>query len=324
MKSPKVSILVPIYNTEKYLDEALKSLTAQTLTDTEIILINDGSTDGSSKIIQQYATSDKRIKVITKKNTGYGDSMNQGLKTAKGEYVGILEPDDFAEPDMFKTLYSLAHKFNADMAKGNYYFHQHGQDKISQIIKPDEAGKLIDPLKNQHIFHQPPDIWSAIYRRDFLIKHNINFLPTPGAAYQDVGFNFKVLASTHRVVYTTKPVMHYRTDNANSSVKSTAKVFAVSKEFASVEEFLKNHKIYQTYAPIMQATKFGSYHWNLLRLPEPALQKFLPAMRQEFLDAKKAGILQKRYFPTKHWLTLNLLLKSPSAFLRAFRIYSKI
>ena len=324
MNSPKVSILVPIYNTDKYLNQALRSLIGQTLKDIEIICINDGSTDSSLIILKQYAAHDKRIKIITKKNTGYGDSMNQGLKTAKGEYIGILEPDDFAEPDMFETLYNLAHKLNTDMAKGNYYFHQHKQDKISQIIKPEEADKLIDPLRDQHIFHQPPDIWAAIYRREFLAKHNIQFLPTPGAAYQDTGFNFKVLASTHRVSYTTKPVMHYRTDNINSSVKSTAKIFAVSTEFASIEEFLKQHKIYQIYAPIMQATKFGSYHWNLLRLPDQAIQKFLPTMRQEFLDAKKEGVLQKQYFPLKHWLALNLLLKSPTAFLRVFRVYSKI
>lgn len=323
MDSPKVSVLVPIYNVEKYLDQALKSLIKQTLKDIEIICINDGSADNSPKILKQYATKDQRIKIITKKNTGYGDSMNQGLKIAKGEYIGILEPDDFAEPDMFETLYNLAHKFDADMAKGNYYFHRQGQDKISQIIKPDEADRLINPLKNQHIFHQPPDIWAAIYRREFLIQHHINFLPTPGAAYQDAGFNLKILISTRRVVYTTKPVMYYRTDNINSSVKSTTKVFAVSEEFASVEEFLKKHKIYQTYAPIIQAAKFGSYHWNLLRLPEPALEKFLPTMRQEFLAAKKAGVLQKQCFPLKHWLVLNLLLKSPSTFLRVFRIYRK-
>ena len=324
MKSPKVSILGPVYNVEKYLNQALESLINQTLKEIEIICINDCSTDGSPKILKTYTAKDKRIKIITKENTGYGDSMNQGLMVAKGEYIGILEPDDFAESEMFKILYHLAQKLNVDMVKGNYYFHQHGQDKISQIIDPKEADKLIDPLKNQHIFQQPPDIWAAIYRREFLTEANISFLPTPGASYQDTGFNFKVLASTHRVAYTTKPVMHYRTDNVNSSVKSATKIFAVSEEFASIEEFLRNHKLYQNYAPIMQAVKFGSYHWNLLRLPDQAIQKFLPTMRQEFLDAKETGVLQKQYFPPKHWLALNLLLKSPALFLRAFRIYSKI
>ncbi len=324
MKSPKVSILVPIYNVEQYLNQAIDSLIKQTLTDIEIICINDGSTDDSLKILKSYAAKDERIKVITKKNTGYGDSMNQGLGVAKGEYIGILEPDDFAEPTMYEILYHLAKRFDADFAKGNYYFYQNGQSKISYIIDPNETNKLIDPYKNQHIFHQPPDIWAAIYHREFLVKHDINFLPTPGASYQDAGFNFKVLASTHRAVYTEQPLMYYRTDNANSSVKSTDKVFAVSKEFASVEQFLRAHQIYSDYAPILQATKFASYHWNLLRLPDQALQKFLPTMRQEFLEAKDTGILQKSYFPLKHWLVLNLLLKSPTAFLRVFRIYSKI
>ena len=87
----KVSVLVPIYNVEEFLPECLDSLVNQTLREIEIICINDGSKDDSLKILKEYASKDKRIKIIDKKNTGYGDSMNQGLKKATGEYVGIVE-----------------------------------------------------------------------------------------------------------------------------------------------------------------------------------------------------------------------------------------
>ena len=96
----KVSVLVPIYNVEKYLDKCLQSLCNQTLQEMEIICINDGSTDSSRQIIERYAKIDKRIVVIDKKNTGYGNSMNVGLDRASGEYIGIVESDDFIEPDM--------------------------------------------------------------------------------------------------------------------------------------------------------------------------------------------------------------------------------
>lgn len=321
MKQPLISILVPIYNVEKYLRQCLDSLVNQTLDNLEIICINDGSKDGSPRIIKEYANKDHRIQVINKQNTGYGDSMNRGLKKAKGKYIGIVEPDDFVELDAFANLTALAEKFQADVVKANYYYHSEKGDELQKIIAPDEVGQLIDPAKNQHIFHQPPTIWVAIYRREFLVEQGINFLPTPGASYQDTGFNFKVLASTHRAVYTDRPYLHYRIDNENSSVKSASKIFAVSEEFASIEQFLRDKDVYRQFAPIMQAAKFGSYHWNLLRLPDDAIKEFLPTMRQEFLQAKKDGTLQRSSFPRKHWLALQLLLKSPQLFLAAFKIY---
>ena len=116
-KKVKVSVLVPIYNVEEFLPECLDSLVNQTLRDIEIICINDGSTDNSLNIIKKYASKDNRIKIIDKKNTGYGDSMNQGLKKAMGEYVGIVESDDFIERDAFEIMYNLAKKKNVEVVK---------------------------------------------------------------------------------------------------------------------------------------------------------------------------------------------------------------
>ena len=100
----KVSILIPCYNVEKYIRQCLDSVVNQTLKDIEIICINDGSTDSTLDILRKYENRDNRIKVISKHNSGYGASMNIGLETAKGEYVGIVESDDFVEPNMFEKL----------------------------------------------------------------------------------------------------------------------------------------------------------------------------------------------------------------------------
>ena len=105
---PAVSLLIPIYNVERYLPECLDSAVGQTLMDIEVICINDGSTDSSPEIISRYAAKDDRIKVIDKPNSGYGCSMNLGLQEATGEYVGILESDDFFEPDALESLYRAA------------------------------------------------------------------------------------------------------------------------------------------------------------------------------------------------------------------------
>ena len=113
---PKVSVVVPIYNVEKYLRECLDSIVGQTLKDIEIICVDDGSTDRSLSILREYEQKDPRIKVITKPNAGYGHSMNMGLDAATGEYMGIVDSDDYILPDMYETLYGFAVKDDLDIA----------------------------------------------------------------------------------------------------------------------------------------------------------------------------------------------------------------
>ena len=123
MSTPKVSVVVPIYNVEKYLRVCLDSLVGQTLKEIEIICVDDGSTDSSKEIIREYVKKDARVKMIAKeKNSGYGNSMNQGFDMAGGDYIGILESDDFAEPTMYEKLYAAAHENSLDMAKSSFWF----------------------------------------------------------------------------------------------------------------------------------------------------------------------------------------------------------
>ena len=122
-KNVLVSILVPICNVEKYLSKCLDSIEAQTLKEIEVLCINDGSKDSSLDIIKKYASRDKRFKVIDKVNSGYGDSLNIGLKMASGKYIGIVESDDYIEPNMFETLYSVAEEKCADVVKSNFYLY---------------------------------------------------------------------------------------------------------------------------------------------------------------------------------------------------------
>lgn len=113
---PRLSIIVPVYNVEKYLDKCLSSILSQTFTDFELILVDDGSTDGSGEICDRYAESDNRIHVIHKKNGGLSSARNQGIIIAQGEYIGFCDSDDWVQPDMYKELMSAALNGNADMA----------------------------------------------------------------------------------------------------------------------------------------------------------------------------------------------------------------
>ena len=145
----KVSIVVPIYNVEKYLSQCLESLVNQSLKDIEIICVNDGSTDESAKIIDDFAKRDNRIKVITKENTGYGNSMNQGFDAASGEYLGIVESDDYADRNMFETLYNIAKNNDLDVVKSSYYFYYSTpkeRNEKQEIVSSALANKTICPI----------------------------------------------------------------------------------------------------------------------------------------------------------------------------------
>ena len=308
---PKLSVLVPVYNVEKYLGECLASLASQTLKDIEIICVNDGSTDNSPKIIQRYAKKHKNFIVINKPNSGYGDSMNQGLERASGEYIGIVESDDFIESNAFEELYKLAKKTSADIVKANFFYHNASGDKLHKVIKSQELDTPTSLADNSDILIEEPGIWSAIYRRDFLNANKIRFLTTPGASYQDTGFHYKSFCAAKSIVYTKHAYLHYRTDNAGSSVKSLEKVDYIVEEYADIEKYTKKLNLSSKIISTLQVSKFGAYHWNLQRLPKSLAVKFAKTIKKEFKIAKENNLLQKEYFPKRYWFALQLILHFP-------------
>lgn len=307
---PKISILIPIYNVEQYLPQCLDSLCAQTLKNIEIICINDGSTDASGAILDEYAKNNSNIVVINKKNSGYGDSMNRGLEAATGEYIGIVESDDFIDAEAFEKLYELAKKTDADIVKANYYYHSEKGDELHEVVREQKLRKAMTISEDYKILLEEPGIWSAIYRREFLNEKKIRFRPTPGASYQDTGFYFKTMCAAERIIYTRDAFLHYRVDNANSSVKSLEKINYVVEEYADIEKFIKNLSISDEVCYTIQAAKFGAYHWNLQRLPKELAQEFTNTIKTEFGAAQKDGLLHREYFPKKYWLALKMILKT--------------
>ena len=132
-KQPKVSIVVPIYNVEKFLCQAVDSILNQSLKDIEIILVDDGSPDNCGKICDKYADKDPRVRVIHQKNGGLGSAYNSGIKAASGEYIGFVEPDDWIEPEMYEVLYNNAKKYNTDATKCDFYVYDSTAEKKDKI-----------------------------------------------------------------------------------------------------------------------------------------------------------------------------------------------
>ena len=153
----KVSVVVPVFNVETYLPQCLDSILSQTLEDIEVICVNDGSTDNSLKILREYSLKDKRIKIIDKDNAGYGHTINIGMDMAKGEYIAIVESDDYILHDMLETLYLTADENNLDFVKSDYYrFYGEGNSFIKEYFQTDPTGeyygKTFSTSENQETY----------------------------------------------------------------------------------------------------------------------------------------------------------------------------
>lgn len=308
---PKVSILVPIFNVECYLRECLDSLINQTLQDIEIICINDGSTDSCPEILEEYSKKDARIKVINKENSGYGASMNRGLGIASGDYIGIVESDDFVKNIMFEELYNIASKNNLDLIKSDFYYYTTSNNRSRQAgkIKRRTLGKIFSVKDDTKILKMMPTIWSAIYKREFLIKNGIKFLETPGASYQDTSFAFKTLSAAKRMMFTNKAYLYYRSDNENSSVKSKGKVFSICDEWEEISRFVDSRpEIKAIVNDIKLSTQFNAYMWNAMRIDTLFLDEFLNRFQKEFKKYYENGDIKSEFYKKVKKEDLQMLL----------------
>ena len=281
---PKVTVLVPVYNVERYLRQCLESLRAQTLHEMEVILLDDGSTDGCAAICDEFVERDARFRAIHKPNSGYGATMNVGLREARGEYIGIVESDDWVEPEMFEEMYSLAKQHQVPVVKSNLFqYHANGESRLLELIPPQDADQRLCPAQRSSIFYQMPSIWAALYQREFLLKNGIMFLETPGASYQDTSFNFKVWARAQSIFLTSRAFYHYRVDNVDSSVKSSEKIFCVVDEWHEIERYMKQYPEDERASfPLRLHLKWGTYMWNWNRLNAAGRAAFEPIIRKEF------------------------------------------
>lgn len=323
LKNPKVSILVPICNVERYLRECLNSLVNQTLREIEIICINDGSTDSSLSIIREYERRDERIVVIDKPNSGYGDSMNRGLGLARGEYIGIVESDDFASLNMFETLYVEAVKNDLDIVRSNYYAHRSGEDPSCDYLVENLAAcgsydKVFHPVDNPRVFMCQPAIWTSIYKKSMLDRQEVRFLPTPGASFQDTAFYFKAFYAADRVKLLKDGYLHYRIDNANSSVKNQNKLFCVCDEYAEVWNYAKrDHDKFQIIKYWIPRQQYECYLWNLNRLAPELQQRFYPRYVEEFSKIKQAGLIDSDRFDSRTLARLIKMIDDSEAYFSA-------
>lgn len=182
---PKVSIVVPVYKVEKYIDRCIHSLVNQTLDDLEIILVDDGSPDNCPQICDNWVKKDLRIKVIHKENGGLSSARNAGLRIAHGEYIGFVDSDDDVELDMYEKMYHQAKIYNVDFVMCDYQRILNGNEKYIKTLDIDEGfyskERIIHDIYPQLIMKSSIEygpllsVWHCLYRLDFLCNHHLEF-----------------------------------------------------------------------------------------------------------------------------------------------------
>lgn len=215
---PKVSVIVPCYNVEKYVKRCLESLTQQTFQDIEIICVDDNSNDNTLKILRNYARKDKRIQVIKKqKNQGVAVARNDGLKKARGTYVSFVDPDDYVDLDFYEKLYNAAIQTKADIIKGNVLIYNDTSIRKS----------ILNAMIPENIFHFCAEHWSAIYKKTFLTKNKLIY-PENIMTGQDSAFLSKLVVLKPSLVIKNDVFYHYvnRTDSLDSQILTHNKVLS--------------------------------------------------------------------------------------------------
>ena len=265
-EQPQVSIIVPVYNVENYIERCLNSLVNQTFKDIEIITINDGSTDKSLELLNKYAKEDIRVSVIDLGDEGVSYCRNLGIEKANGKYIMFVDSDDWIDFNMVEVMYKKAEENNIDLVMCSYIreFKDHSKEKIFNLpeeiiykedkVKNELLRKLVGPVKeelsNPEMLDALGTVWGKLYRADIFKENKINFvdLKEIGSA-EDTLFNIFTFNYLKKVMFLNKPMYHYWRDNPksvtsqyNSKLKEQRKVF-----FKYISDFIKENNFEQVF-----------------------------------------------------------------------------
>lgn len=261
-ESVKVSVIVPIYNVEKYIGKCILSIIEQTYKNIEIILVDDGSLDDSGNIADEYATRDNRIKVLHKTNAGVSAARNSGLDAATGDFVCFSDGDDYVMPNYVEHLLKLCLTYHADVAYTvdmyTTFHNEHIANNQVKVITPEDA------TENILCYKVPIGVYSKLFNREFLVKNNIRFLED---VYIGEGFNFNTACfqRANKVVMSNERIYFYRRDNEASAMTKfkAAKCQMALKAIDIIKEnlVLKSARIENAWTFAYWHTHFDMYCW---------------------------------------------------------------
>ena len=312
---PKISVIVPVYNVENYIEKCLKSLVNQTMHDIEIIIVNDGSKDNSKNIVKSFEEKyPEKIVYLEKENGGLSDARNYAMPYAKGEYIAFLDSDDYVENDMYEKMYEIAQKENSDLVECDFYWEY--PNKIKEDIGQIYYGKK-EMLEKVRVV-----AWNKLIKRDILEKTKIQF--PKGYRYEDVEFTYKLIPHLEKVSFFKKPCIHYiQRENSisNSQNERTKEIFDVLdnvikyyKENGYYDEY--KEELEYTYARILLCSSLK----RMCKIKDKEKKEKLLNTTWENLNTKFPNWKENKILKNKSWK--NRYTKSVNKF--TFKIYCKL
>ncbi len=260
----KVSIIIPIYNTEQYLKDCLESVINQTLHDLEIICINDGSTDNSRKILEEYAEKDSRIKIIDKENSGQSSARNIGVKMATGDFIGFIDSDDWIDLNFFEKLYDAAINYNADIACANLV--RVYKNKQKYYLK-NKRYKCSEKPRLKYEYAKLPDncyVMNRLYNRTKLQKSNVVF--EEGVIFEDIEYSHKIIYYMDKLVTVPDTKYYYRYNPYSSvNIKSDKYNNEYKNAMNKTIKFIQENNI--IWSRLKKFHYFKKESYNFLGLP---------------------------------------------------------
>lgn len=327
MDNPMISVIMPSYNVGKYIRVCMESVLAQTLADMEILVIDAGSTDGTLEILQEYADKDDRLCLVHSDQKSYGYQVNMGIRMARGRYIGIVETDDFIEPDMYRTLYECAQESGADYVRGlGVFYRETGEEMISErpIRCPvkEEAmfGTALNPHEHPELVYSDRFLWLGLYRTDFVRTIRLN--ETPGAAYQDIGFMLQVHSRAEKAVYVNRYIYHYRLDNIAASAYDEKAFRFLAQENCYKETFLQElPAVWRKYSALelLDQTLTRFHHMAFSQHYWGAVSEDIEYIRTYLTDLYERDVIRMEDMEPGNWAGLQLLLESPESLYAACR-----
>lgn len=281
----QISVIVPVYNVEKYVGNCIRSILAQTFRDFELIVVNDGTKDGSMQVVDDLAKEyPNTIKIIHQENAGLSAARNTGLKYASGKYIIFVDSDDTIAPEMFQMLYERAETYHSDLVMCAFESVNEKGERLSAIYETMlEADSAFTVKENRAVLLCQNAAWNKLYRRDLIEKYHLLF--TPGVWYEDFRFTKKYLLYAQNIVYCDQLLYRYliREGSIMTSMASKRNMEIV-EAFEDVISYYSERNIYEEYKDEITFLAIQHiYIASLTRLVRAKQVKMAQAIEQKFL-----------------------------------------
>ncbi len=312
---PKVSVIVPVYNMEKYLSRCLTSLINQTIDNLEIIVVNDGSTDKSDEIIKEYKKANNNIRYVTKENGGLSSARNFGLLYATGEYIAFLDSDDYVDRNMYKKMYEKAKEHNSDYVECDFLWQYDDHQKIDTGIRY---------INKKEMFVTARVVaWNKLIKREIILENKLQF--PVGLYYEDVEFFYKLLPHINSFDFVEEPLVYYVQRETSIVNKQDSRTKQIFKILDNVIDYYKANGIYDEYQKEIEYTcariLLCSSLKRMIQIPDKTTRELLLSETWQNLNGKFPNWKQNEILKKNNSIN-GLYMKSMNN--TTFKIYTKI